>query len=55
MDRVQGKVPADISGLPESVTAANLPAGVHEGLNDWKCTGYGGALPEGAIREPGIG
>ena len=38
-------LPVDISGLPEGVTAANLPAGVREGLNDWKRTGYGGACP----------
>jgi len=38
-------LPADISGLPEGVTAADLPVGVHEGLNDWKRTGYGGACP----------
>lgn len=38
-------LPADISGLPEGVIAADLPVGVHEGLNDWKRTGYGGACP----------
>jgi len=38
-------LPADISGLPEGVSAADLPAGVREGLNDWKRTGYGGACP----------
>ena len=36
-------LPADSRGLPEGVTAADLPAGVQEGLNDWKRTGYGGA------------
>ncbi len=38
-------LPASMSGLPEGVTAADLPAGVQEGLNDWKHTGYGGACP----------
>ena len=38
-------LPADSPGLPEGVTAANLPAGVQEGLNDWKRTGYGGPCP----------
>jgi Raf kinase inhibitor-like YbhB/YbcL family protein len=38
-------LPADIPGLPEGVTTANLPDGVREGLNDWKRTGYGGACP----------
>ena len=38
-------LPADISGLPEGATAADLPAGVQEGLNDWKRAGYGGACP----------
>src|SRR5210317_680396 len=38
-------LPADSRGLPEGATAADLPAGVQEGLNDWKHTGYGGACP----------
>jgi len=38
-------LPADLSGLPEGVTAADLPAGTQEGLNDWKRTGYGGPCP----------
>jgi hypothetical protein len=32
-------------GLPEGVTAARLPAGTLQGLNDWKRTGYGGPCP----------
>lgn len=38
-------LPVDISGLPEGVTAADLPGGTQEGLNDWKRTGYGGPCP----------
>ncbi|TCK18631.1 PBP family phospholipid-binding protein [Thiogranum longum] len=38
-------MPAETSGLPEGVTAADLPSGTQEGLNDWKRTGYGGACP----------
>ncbi len=38
-------LPPDAKGLPEGVTAATLPAGTHEGLNDWKRTGYGGPCP----------
>ncbi len=38
-------LPVHISGLPEDVTAADLPDGTQEGLNDWKRTGYGGPCP----------
>jgi Raf kinase inhibitor-like YbhB/YbcL family protein len=38
-------LPADLSGLPEGITAADLPAGAQEGLNDWKRSGYGGPCP----------
>lgn len=38
-------LPADSTGLPEGATAAQLPAGAHEGLNDWQRTGYGGPCP----------
>lgn len=38
-------LPPDAKGLPEGVTGAGLPAGTHEGLNDWKRTGYGGPCP----------
>jgi Raf kinase inhibitor-like YbhB/YbcL family protein len=38
-------LPADSGGVPEGVTAKNLPAGTREGLNDWKRTGYGGPCP----------
>ena len=38
-------IPTTASGLPENVTAAKLPAGTREGLNDWKRTGYGGPCP----------
>jgi Raf kinase inhibitor-like YbhB/YbcL family protein len=38
-------IPPDAPGLPEGATAATLPAGTREGLNDWKRTGYGGPCP----------
>jgi len=38
-------IPGSGSALPESVTAAALPAGTREGLNDWQRTGYGGPCP----------
>ena len=38
-------IPTTANGLPENVTAAKLPAGTREGLNDWKRTGYGGPCP----------
>jgi Raf kinase inhibitor-like YbhB/YbcL family protein len=37
-------IPADVRELPEGA-ALHLPAGVREGLNDWKRTGYGGPAP----------
>ena len=38
-------LPASANQLPEGVAAAALPAGTHQGLNDWKRTGYGGPCP----------
>ena len=38
-------LPTTVRGLPEAVTAAALPPGTREGLNDWKRTGYGGPCP----------
>ena len=38
-------IPPSSSGLPQAVTARDLPAGTKEGLNDWKRTGYGGPCP----------
>jgi len=38
-------VPASADGLAENVSAAQLPAGTRQGLNDWKKTGYGAACP----------
>lgn len=38
-------LPATTDGLAEGITAAQLPAGTREGLNDWKRTGYGGPCP----------
>ena len=32
-------------GLPEGITAGNLPAGTLQGMNDWQRTGYGGPCP----------
>ena len=38
-------LPVTTDGLAEGITAAQLPAGTREGLNDWKRTGYGGPCP----------
>ncbi len=38
-------LPADSRGLPEGITSNELPAGMREGTNDWKRTGYGGPCP----------
>ena len=38
-------IPPTATGLPEAVAAKDLPAGSHEGINDWKRTGYGGPCP----------
>lgn len=38
-------LPPDASGLAEGSTAADLPPGTSEGVNDWKRTGYGGPCP----------
>ncbi len=38
-------LPPDLTGLPEGTTAADLPQGTGEGLNDWKRAGYGGPCP----------
>lgn len=38
-------IPPEAAGLPEQVTAAQLPAGTREGRNDWGRTGYGGPCP----------
>jgi Raf kinase inhibitor-like YbhB/YbcL family protein len=38
-------IPADATSLAERVTAAGLPAGTREGVNDWDKTGYGGPCP----------
>ena len=38
-------LPPDSSGLSAEMTAAQLPAGTGEGLNDWQRTGYGGPCP----------
>lgn len=38
-------LPPSATALPVGVTAAELPSGTREGLNDWKRTGYGGPCP----------
>jgi len=38
-------IPPTASGLPEAVKSTELPAGTHEGVNDWRRTGYGGPCP----------
>lgn len=38
-------LPADCAGLPEGVSAADLPAGTRLGRNDWRRVGYGGPCP----------
>lgn len=38
-------IPPDAQGLPAGSAAASLPQGMHEGLNDWKKTGYGAPCP----------
>lgn len=38
-------LPLDVTALPEGVLSGDLPAGAHEGMNDWKRTGYGGPCP----------
>ena len=37
-------IPANVQSLLEGA-AKHLPAGVREGMNDWKRTGYGGPCP----------
>ena len=38
-------LPPTAGSLPEAVTDPALPAGVGQGLNDWKRAGYGGPCP----------
>jgi hypothetical protein len=38
-------LPPTAGSLPEAVTDSALPAGVRQGLNDWKRPGYGGPCP----------
>jgi Raf kinase inhibitor-like YbhB/YbcL family protein len=38
-------MPPEMRELPEGASEDGLPAGVHQGLNDWKRTGYGAACP----------
>ncbi len=38
-------LPPSASGLPVAVAPEDLPAGTHEGTNDWERTGYGGPCP----------
>jgi Raf kinase inhibitor-like YbhB/YbcL family protein len=38
-------IPPEAAGLKENISAAELPGGTKEGMNDWKRTGYGGPCP----------
>lgn len=38
-------IPPQAGGLKAAVSAAQLPAGTRQGLNDWNRTGYGGPCP----------
>lgn len=38
-------LPSDTAGLAAGMSTPKLPAGTHEGLNDWQRTGYGGPCP----------
>jgi Raf kinase inhibitor-like YbhB/YbcL family protein len=38
-------MPANATSLPEGVVKKDLPAGTHEGTNDWKRAGWGGPSP----------
>lgn len=38
-------IPPQVAGLAEGIAPAQLPAGILEGINDWKRTGYGGPCP----------
>jgi len=38
-------LPATAAALPEAATAADLPPGTREGINDFKRTGYSGPCP----------
>jgi Raf kinase inhibitor-like YbhB/YbcL family protein len=38
-------LPPDVAGLPEAVAREALPPGTHQGVNDWKRTGWGGPCP----------
>ena len=38
-------IPPDTTGLAENISAAALPPGTGQGLNDWGRTGYGGPCP----------
>lgn len=38
-------IPPAATGLREAIPVKELPAGILQGLNDWKRTGYGGPCP----------
>jgi Raf kinase inhibitor-like YbhB/YbcL family protein len=38
-------IPPSASGLKQGVSSRELPPGTHEGVNDWKRSGYGGPCP----------
>ncbi len=38
-------IPPGTTGLTQGIRRQDLPQGAHEGINDWKSTGYGGPCP----------
>lgn len=38
-------MPPSTTGLPEGATGKHMPKGAHEGVNDFKKSGYGGPCP----------
>jgi len=38
-------LPTSAHGLPKGVAPSALPKGTHEGVNDWRKTGWGGPCP----------
>ncbi|WP_262966397.1 YbhB/YbcL family Raf kinase inhibitor-like protein [Methylobacter psychrophilus] len=38
-------IPPTVRELPQAITESDLPAGIQQGKNDWKKTGYGGPCP----------
>lgn len=38
-------IPSELSGLPENVDPKELSAAIHDGMNSWRRSGYGGPCP----------